>query len=417
MTRRAFLSLTAFAPLALAACGQTLAGQATPSVPASASSAAPASGSVSAKPGASGSAGGSAAPASASATNSGSASAKPAASAQTSAANPSAAVGSASAKPGASSSLASALSPPAQTIAVFNVASKDVTLIDAASNEVSGTKPLGASIRWLGEEQAYWDGKSIWTYDFPNNKLVVLAIDPAVWQVVKTIPAGNGPGHSVILSQDRKTASVNVAGDNKLLSFDTASGSQVAAADVGKFPCDLDNSNDYKVLYCPERDQDTVAMFDASTLKLIKRVSFPPGSKPHMLRVSPDGQTLWVQTASAGTNVVLKASDLTVLATEKVGKTPVTNAWSPDGRWSIVTNQGENTATLFDAKTFKPVKTIDVGQGPGVVSFRQDGKFAYIAVTGANTVAVIDTATWTVAKTLKAGQQPQGVIVLPPHPR
>lgn len=250
MTRRKFLGLAALAPLALAACGQTLAGQATPSAGAVSSAAA--------------------APASS----------KPAASGQ--------------AKPGASSSLASALQPPAQTIAVFNVASKDVTLIDAASNEVTATKPLGASVRWLGEEQDYWDGKSIWTYDFPNNKLAVLQIDPATWQVGKQIPAGDGPGHSVILSQDRKVASVNVAGDNKLLSFDTTTGAQVAAVDVGKFPCDLDNSKDYKVLYTPERDQDTVAMYDAATLKLVKRVNFPAGSKPHMLRVSPDGETLWV---------------------------------------------------------------------------------------------------------------------------
>ncbi|HEX6513668.1 MAG TPA: hypothetical protein VF157_15300 [Chloroflexota bacterium] len=370
MTRRRFLWLAGLAPLALAACGQTIAGQATPSAAAS------------------------------------SAAAKPAAS-----------VG-ASAKPsGLASAVSSALSPPAQTIAVFNVGSKDVTLIDAAQNEVAGTKPLGAAIRWLGEEQAYWDGKLIWSYDFPDNKLAVLAIDPSIWQIVKTIPAGNGPGHSVILSKDRQVASVNVAGDNKLLSFDTSSNAQVASADVGKFPCDLDSSSDGVTLYTPERDQDTVAMFEAGTLKLIKRVQFPAGSKPHMLRVSPDGQTVWVQTAEAGTNVVLKASDLSTLATEKTGKTPVTNAWSPDGKWSIVTNQGENTATLFDAATYKPVKTITVGQSPGIVSFRQDGKFAYIAVTGANTVAVIDTATWTVAKTLRAGQQPQGVIVLPPNPR
>ncbi|HVA24284.1 MAG TPA: hypothetical protein VMW62_07810 [Chloroflexota bacterium] len=383
LSRRRFLRLAGLAPLALAACGQTIAGQA----------AATASGS----------------PAPASAAAVASAGAKPAASA--------AATSKPSALSSAASSIGSALSPPAQTIAVFNVGSKDVTLIDAASNEVTGTKPLGAAVRWLGEEQAYWDGKLIWTYDFPNNKLEVLAIDPARWQVAKRIPAGNGPGHSVILSKDHKTATINVAGDNKLLAFDTSSNAQTASVDVGKFPCDLDNSSDGKVLYSPERDQDTVAMFDSGTLKLMKRVQFPSGTKPHMLRVSPDGQTVWVQTAAAGTNVVLKASDLSTLATAKVGKTPVTNAWSPDGKWSLVTNQGENTATLIDAATFKPVKTITVGQSPSVVSFRQDGKFAYVTVTGANSVAVIDTATWTVAKTLRAGQQPQGVIVLPPNPR
>ena len=385
LTRRRFLYLAGLAPLALAACGQTLAGP----------SASP-SGAASSRP--------------STASGASVAASQPAASASTGvAASPSAA-----GKPSASSALASGLTPPAQTIAVFNTGSKDVTLVDAARNEVADTKPLGASIRWLGEEQDYWDGKLVWTYDFPNNKLAMLGIDPTTWQVTKTYQAGNGPGHSVVLSQDRKTASINVAGDNKVLSFDTASGNQLASFDTGKFPCDLDNSSDFKVLYTPERDQDTVAALDASTLKLIKRVDFPAGSKPHMLRVSPDGQTVWVQEAAAGNNTVLKASDMSVLAREQSGKTPVNNAWTPDGRFSIVTNSGENTVSLFDAKTYKLIKTIEVGQNPSVVSFRQDGKFAYVSVTGANALAVIDTATWTVAKTLKTGQMPQGVIILPP---
>jgi YVTN family beta-propeller protein len=378
MTRRRFLWLLGFGPLALAACGQATAPATTPSPDVGSPSATPAAvASVSPKPSV--------------ASAGAAASAKPSASAAPSAAP--------------------------QTVAVFNVGSKDVTLIDAARNEVVDTKPLGAAVRWLGEEQAYWDGKLIWTYDFPDNKLEVLAIDPSSWQVTKRIPAGTGPAYGVILSQDRKTAAVTAAGDNKLLTLDTASGAQLHAADTGKYPCDLDNSSDYRFLYVPERDQDTVAMFNAADLTLVKRVSFPAGSKPHMLRVAPDGLTLWVQTDHAGTNSVLRASDLTVLATEQAGKMPVTVAFSPDSKWALVPNAGEDTATLFDGGTFKPVKSITVGQGPTVVSFRGDGKFAYVALMHENSVAVIDTGSWTVAKTLKAGQQPQGIVILPPNPR
>jgi len=58
---------------------------------------------------------------------------------------------------------------------------------------------------------------------------------------------------------------------------------------------------------------------------LVKTVSFPARSKPHMLRVSPDGKEVWVQTADANTNVVLGADDLSVLSTEPTGKSPVAN--------------------------------------------------------------------------------------------
>ncbi len=63
-----------------------------------------------------------------------------------------------------------------------------------------------------------------------------------------------------------------------------------------------------------------------TTRRLVKTVSFPARSKPHMLRVSPDGKEVWVQTVDANTNVVLNADDLSVLATSPTGNSPVTNA-------------------------------------------------------------------------------------------
>jgi YVTN family beta-propeller protein len=145
--------------------------------------------------------------------------------------------------------------------------------------------------------------------------------------------------------------------------------------------------------------------------KLIKTVSFPPRSKPHMLRVSPDGKEVWVQTAEANTNVVLSADDLSVLSTEPTGKSPVTNAWTPDRRYSIVTNGRDTVAHIFDARTFKEVKRLTIGQGGSNVGFSKDGKTAFIAVTGANTVAVIDVQRLALASQIKAGKEPQGLIV------
>ena len=74
-----------------------------------------------------------------------------------------------------------------ETAYVFNVGSKDVTLIDVADRRVRETRPLGASVRWLSNEQTYWDGARIWTYDFPNDQVQAIAIDPRQVAVTKTI--------------------------------------------------------------------------------------------------------------------------------------------------------------------------------------------------------------------------------------
>jgi len=330
--------------------------------------------------------------------------------------------GAAAAQPTSPSSAAQPTSPTAatalpssgaETVYVFNVGSKDVTLIDAASRQARETRPLAAAVRWLSNEQSYWDGQLVWTYDFPDNKLQAIGIDPRNVAVTRTIPdLGNGPGHSLMLLPDKKTAAINVAGDNVIAVVDVASGQLVRKVPTGKFPCDLHFTPDGRFAYTPERDQDTVSMFDTRTWELVKTVNFPQGSQPFMLRVSPDGKEVWVQTGKADTNVVLNASDLATLATLPTGKGPVTNAWTPDARYSVVTNAGDTFASVFDAKTYKEVARLAVGQGGANIGFTRDGATGFMSVTGANAVAVIDMAKLNVVSQLKAGTQPQGLIII-----
>lgn len=301
----------------------------------------------------------------------------------------------------------------AETVYVFNVGSKDVTLIDAAARQTRETRPLGAAVRWLSNEQSYWDGQLVWTYDFPDNKLQAIGIDPRNVAVSRTIPdLGNGPGHSLMLLPDKKTAAINVAGDNVIAVIDVASGQIVRKVPTGKFPCDLHFTPDGRYAYTPERDQDTVSMFDTRTWELVKTVNFPAGSQPFMLRVSPDGKEVWVQTSKVDTNTVLSAPDLATLATLPTGKGPVTNAWTADGRYSVVSNEGDTFASVFDAKTYKEVARLAVGQSATNLGFSRDGSTGFMSVTGANSVAVIDMVKLSVVTQLKAGTQPQGLIVL-----
>ena len=317
------------------------------------------------------------------------------------------------AQPTSPASATAAPSAGAETVYVFNVGSKDVTLIDAATRQARETRQLGAAVRWLSNEQSYWDGQLVWTYDFPDNKLQAIGIDPRNVAVTRTIPdLGNGPGHSLMLLSDKKTAAINVAGDNVIAVVDVASGQIMRKVPTGKFPCDLHYTPDGRFAYTPERDQDTVSMFDTRTWELVKTVNFPQGNQPFMLRVSPDGKEVWVQTAKADTNVVLDAADLSTLTTLPTGKGPVTNAWTPDARYSVVTNSGDTFASVFDARTYKEVARLAVGQGGANIGFTRDGSTGFMAVTGANAVAVIDMAKLNVVSQLKAGTQPQGLIIL-----
>jgi hypothetical protein len=119
----------------------------------------------------------------------------------------------------------------------FNAKHQDVTLFDPAARKPLATKPLGATVRWLSNQQRFWDGHHVWTYDFPINRVVVLAIDPAAIAVSRTLATGGkGPAHSLMLTPDRKTAWVNIAGDDVLAVLDLASGQVIDQVKTGKFP-------------------------------------------------------------------------------------------------------------------------------------------------------------------------------------
>ena len=119
----------------------------------------------------------------------------------------------------------------------FNSKSQDVTLFDPATATVLATRPLSAVVRWLSNEQRYWDGQYLWTYDFPDNAVQAIAVDPRAITVARSLATGGeGPAHSLMLTPDRSTAWVNVAGSNYVAVLDLGTGEVVDEVKTGKFP-------------------------------------------------------------------------------------------------------------------------------------------------------------------------------------
>ena len=297
---------------------------------------------------------------------------------------------------------------------VFNVGSKDVTVIDTATHEVVDTRSLGASVRWLSNERNFWDGRYIWTCDIVEKRVDLIAIDPKEMRVAQRVELGKGPAHSAQLTPDGRYVLVNVAGDNVIAVVDRETLNVVRKVPTGQFPCDIDISLDGKLAYFPERDQHTVASLDLASFDILKRVALAEGSKPHMVGVAPGDGSVWVQTAAGGTNVVLDGNTLAVRGSQKLGQVPVAAAWTPDGRYGYITHFKDDFISVVDAKTLQEVKRIRVGQRVANVGFRPDGRYAYATVTGENKVVVIDTGRMEVVKEIVAGQEPWGLVIMSP---
>lgn len=132
-----------------------------------------------------------------------------------------------------------AASPPSSSLTgyAFNAAQQSVTLFDPASLRVAGTYPIGAVLRWLSNEQRFWDGSRIWSYDFPENKVQALAFDPATRRIERRLPTGGaGPSHSLMLSPDNAQIWLNIAGNNEIIVLQKANGEVLDRITTGAFP-------------------------------------------------------------------------------------------------------------------------------------------------------------------------------------
>jgi YVTN family beta-propeller protein len=158
-----------------------------------------------------------------------------------------------------------------------------------------------------------------------------------------------------------------------------------------------------------------VTKIDTATRAIVRTVPFPAGSRPYMLRVTPDGARLWVQTAEANTNVILDAETLEVLKTTPTGRGPVTSAMQPGpGRYGIITHVSDSIVLVLDAATGAEVKRIDVGTTQANVSFTPDGATAFVSLAGGDEVAAIDMTRLEVAARIKTGRRPTGLVILTP---
>jgi YVTN family beta-propeller protein len=134
-----------------------------------------------------------------------------------------------------------------------------------------------------------------------------------------------------------------------------------------------------------------------------------------MLRVSPDGKYVWVQTGQANTNVVLDAETMAVLQTSPTGKQPVQSAFQPNGgRYGLVTHFEDTFVLVLERQTGKEVTRIELGDPQANASFTPDGATAFVTVMGGDEVAVIDMAQLAVVGRIKTGHEPMGLVLLDP---
>jgi YVTN family beta-propeller protein len=123
----------------------------------------------------------------------------------------------------------------------------------------------------------------------------------------------------------------------------------------------------------------------------VRRV-LPGGSDPEQFDVSNDGKRLYIANEDAATASIVDVQKGTIDTTVKVGAEPEGVRVSPDGKIVYVTAESDTSIRVLDAATGAVKARIKVDRRPRDVAFSPDGKRAYATAEVGGTVSVIDVA-------------------------
>jgi DNA-binding beta-propeller fold protein YncE len=278
-----------------------------------------------------------------------------------------------------------------------------------------------------------------------SNDATLSVIDLASHRELRRIPVLREP-HHYALTPDGRDLLVGDTVGNELFDLDPATFEvrrQLPVAD----PYQLGFSPDAKFLVVNGLARAQVDVYDAATLKLLKRFSLK--SMPSHLAFAPDSSVVYVSLQGTGKLAAIDLRRMEVLWETAVGPAPAGVLWqngrvlcaimgsddvvvvdpkngrvesrirtgrgahqlfrSPDEKLIYVNNRVDGTSVVLDAATLKPVRTYKLPGGPDDIQFGPDGK-VWFTLRFINKVAVLDPATGDY-QTIEVGRSPHGIFL------
>ncbi len=314
---------------------------------------------------------------------------------------------------------ASALTAAKLQIYVANSDDDKITIIDPATDTVSGEIHVSANPHGIVPSP---DGKRF--YISSESKDVLDVVDRATSKVIKSIPIGLRP-NNVAITADGKRVYVCIRGKSWVDIIDTVSLEKVKSVEVGKGPHNVYRTPDGKSMIATSMDGEKLTVIDAKTEKA--KFEILPGGvpRPVVIDASPDGtiRRLFVQLSNLHGFVTIdwatrKQSAKIMLPEAPPDAKPLIPATfshgmaiSPDHKTIWVDSMLNNTVNIFNMSDLKQIATVPVGRGPDWMVFTPDGKKCYVSNAGANSVSVIDGATFKELKRIPVGKVPKRIIV------
>jgi len=300
------------------------------------------------------------------------------------------------------------------TLLVLSNSDDSVSVVDAVTNAVRTTIPLGQS--YGAAMTATPSGDRAYVANADSNNVSV--VNGVTNSVVTTIPVGKGP-NTLALTPDGSQLWVANYSDNTVSVVDTSTNTVVFTFPVPGAPEAIAFSSDglhaYFGLYSSGQ-LGTVSTSDVADARAhgysipVKTVA--TGANPNSVVVSPDGSTVYVNNLTSGTVSVVNTATNTIRSTV-TGLPASTFLLAVNGGAQLLLgSRGGNTVFQITTAT-NVVRNLGSFAGPTGMAASSDGKAAYVANTS-GTVSVVDVPAYTVSKSIPGvGASPVALVYRP----
>jgi DNA-binding beta-propeller fold protein YncE len=251
-------------------------------------------------------------------------------------------------------------------------------------------------------------------------------VDPGSAKQIAVIAEGipTMHGHEVATSADGRTAYVPIYGNvgvgkpglngQEMLILDLPSRKIIGRIDFGRGvrPHQPVFDPARNLLYVTTELDQSVTIVDPRTRRIVGSV--PTGQpQSHMLVLSHDGRRGYTANVGPGTVSVLDLVGKKTIAVIPISGETQRISISNDDRWVFTADQTKPQLAVIDTATNKVKSWVPLpGTGYGTAP-TPDGRFLLVAVPPTNQVAVVDLATMKVVRNIDVPASPQEVLIRP----
>lgn len=231
-------------------------------------------------------------------------------------------------------------------------------------------------------------------------------------------------GHEIAVGSDQRMVFMPIYGNvgvgspgldgNEMIVIDWTTEKIVGRVDFGRGVrphCAVFNKATGMMYITTELD-NSITIVDPKTFKIVGAIPTNQ-SESHMLAITRNGKWGYTANVSEGTVSVLDIKARKTVAVIPIATVTQRIALSPDDKWVFTSDQTQPRMAAISTKTNKIEKWIDLpGNGYGAAA-TPDGKWLLVPIPGKALVAVVDLKTLEVAHTVSVERAPQEMLVRP----